>query len=227
MAYQYTTTTSAHYFLRAAALSACHQAAQHCDGRDEAWVTTYIKGLSEIDHCATMGAFFGKSALLAAQGSKEVDIRVPTPEIQAEVKYVRARKAKWEDVKKDWAWLLTSTPADREKRAWFVFFPSTSLVPNFRECISISRGHGAQYALNDFEPFIHFVEPEMPANGQNQRLKWKAAHPTEGGITTVAGGQVKFEVIGARTHPVWCVMYTCVASAVHGAVVATSAPIVL
>jgi hypothetical protein len=61
--------------------------------------------------------------------------------------------------------------------------------------------------LLDFAPFSPYAEPELPANGANQRLKFKTP-PRASLLSMPQGKRVRVDIIGARTDPLWCCIYT-------------------
>ena len=160
-----------------------------------------------------MSSFFGSAGHLAAQGTTDVDLIVKGPTIRAEVKFLAPPSSNWlgvgsAGVKADWDWLLDCANNGDEfrKRAWVVFWPSTSLH-KFTQCLTVSRGAGTQFSLLDFAPFAPYAEPEMPANGINQRLIFKT--PSKLSLLALPGGKrVRVDIVGGTRAPVWAAVYT-------------------
>jgi hypothetical protein len=211
----YSTPHEAREYFAAAALFICHDYVIRCQRRQTKDKKLLLKSAAEIDLCARLAAPFGPTTSLAAQGklqSNSIDLIVSAPRLRAEVKYFRPPARNWSQVKKDWTWLLSCTSAGGEfkKRAWVVFWPSVELYA-FTNCLSVPKTHGTQYSLLDFAPFAAYAEPEVPANGTNQRLRFK--QPERTSILSLPGGKaVRVEVVGNISDPLWCAVYSrCVA----------------
>ena len=212
----YTSPHSVREYLVAASLRVVHQSILHCQARSKDWKKDYLSNLREIDICAQLADYFGSSARLAAQGNSDIDLVVKGPTLRAEVKYFRPPAVAWTSasVKKDWDWLLNCSTAGDEfrKRAWLVFWPCASAgMFKLTNCLSVSRSHGTQFSLEDFAPFATYATPEMPANGQNQRLRFHN-YPRESYVSLHGGKTVRVDLVGSHTHPLWCAIYTRVKS---------------
>jgi hypothetical protein len=144
-----------------------------------------------------------------------IDLKIDAPIIRAEVKYFRSPSRAWTgNLVRDWTWLLNTSNSGEEfrKRAWVVFWPSTSTdMFTFTNCLSVPKSHGVSYSLEDFAPFTPYVEPEMPPNGVNQRLKFKAELAPSTLIFMPHGKRVRCDIVGSHHHPIWCAIYTWVA----------------
>jgi hypothetical protein len=165
---------------------------------------------NEIDLCARIGGLLGTSCNLAANGSKERDLTNHAPVFEVEVKYLMPKRTNWPEVKADWDWLLavSNNNENFRKRAMVLFWPSTSLY-KFTTCLSVTRDQGQSYSSSGFAPFAPYAEPEMPPNGQNQRLRFKNNIDTGPyGIQIPDGKRVRLDIVGAKTHPLWCAIYT-------------------
>jgi hypothetical protein len=214
----YSTSHEIHEYLQGACLAVCHEYVILCQRRADDDKRQILIETREIDLCMRVARYFGASAHLAAQGTNDIDIIVDGPTIRAEVKYFPSPARAWSDQAnhKDWDWLLATSSANREfnKRAWIVFFPSTAFH-KFTACVSVTRSQGDRFAISDFAPFAPFVEPELPANGVNQRLRYKAAAqiPRNSVIQLPGGKRVLARIVGDFTHPLWAVIYTRIAGA--------------
>ena len=206
----YSTPHEAREYLVAAALRVCHEYVLWCQRRSHADKRAYLREVNEIALCARVADYFGSTARIYAQGVSKIDIEVAGPTISAEVKYFRPPARSWASLQRDWNWLLglSNTNQDFRKRAWLVFWPSSaSGMFTFTNCLSVTRGHGAQYSLSDFAPFSPYAQPAMPNQGLNQKLEFKQPSPVT--ILEIPGGKaVRVDIVGATTHPIWCAVYT-------------------
>lgn len=206
----YSTPHHAREFLLAASLAVVHDFTLRCQRRSVADKKALLASTREIDLCSRLASFFGPVAHLAAQGTNDIDLVVAGPTIRAEVKYFRPPARQWASLRDDWDWLLAVPNANDEfrKRAWVVFWPSVaSGMYTFTNCLSVTRSHGPQFSLDDFAPFAPYAEPEMPANGQNQRLRFK--EPDRLAILQIPNGKrVRVDIVGSHTSPLWCAIYT-------------------
>lgn len=209
----YSTSHEIHEYLKAACLAVCHEYVLLCQRRADSAKRKILLQTREIDLCMRIARYFGASAHLAAQGTNDIDVIVDGPTIRAEVKYFPSPARAWSERanRKDWDWLLDTSNTNREfnKRAWIVFFPSTSFR-KFTSCISVPRSHNDRFSLLDFAPFTPFVETEMPPHGVNQRLRYKPSDqiPRTSTIQLPGGKRVLARIIGDFTHPLWAVVYT-------------------
>ncbi len=207
-------------YLSAATLRVNHEYVLHCQRRSEADKRKLILDAREIDLCARTSDFFGRVGRLAAQGvrnTQSADIEILGPTIRCEVKYFRPSRGtknnliprNWGQLRRDWDWLLapTNNGGEFNKRAWIVFWPSTSLY-KFTTCITVTRSHGARFAISDFAPFCPYVKPENPATGVNQRIGFKSDPLRLSLIDLGNGKRVRCDLIGATTNPVWAAIYT-------------------
>lgn len=207
-------------YLAAACLGISHQYVVHCQRRTSGDKRRILLDLREIDLCALIARFFGASGHLAAQGvaaENAADIEVDGPTIRAEVKYFRpsgtskgqTQARAWGQLDGDWKWLLSATNNGGEfgKRAWVVFWPSISIF-RFTHCLSVPKSHGAQYCRADFAPFVPYAVPELPANGVNQRLVFRAEPDRTSVIQIPNGKRVRCDLIGYAEHPIWAAVYT-------------------
>jgi len=172
----YSTPHTAREYLYGACLKIHHEHVLMCRGRSIPRKRKMIRAVREIDLCRYLASYFGHSATLAAQGTSEEDLKVKAPTIRAEVKYLRPPARNYSAVHKDWDWLtrVSSSGDEFDKRAWVIFWPSArSDMHDFTNCVSVPKGHGSRYSLEDFAPFVPYAEPEMPQNGTNQRLAFK------------------------------------------------------
>jgi len=215
----YSTPHDVRDFLIAASLRINHDFVIRCQRRAVADKKQILESVREIDLCAQLADFFGPVAHLAAQSptAGAIDLEVDGPTIRAEVKYFRPPARNFSDrIKRDWDWLLSTTNNGKEfdKRAWVVFWPSVSVdMFSFTNCLSVPRSHGAQYSLADYAPFVSYAEPEMPAKGVNQRLKFKDEVPSSHLIFVPDGKRVRCDIVGSPNHALWCAVYTRVAPA--------------
>lgn len=214
----YITPHDVREYLFAATLRICHDYIIRCQRRSVAQKKELLKSTLEIDLCGRLADFFGPVAHLAAQGAdpgNAIDLKIDAPIIRAEVKYFRSPSRAWTGkLKRDWTWLLNTANNGDEfrKRAWVVFWPSASSdMFTFTNCLSVPKSHGASYSLEDFAPFVPYAEPEIPANGENQRLKFRAEPPQSALIFMPHGKRVRCDVVGSHHHPLWCAIYTRVA----------------
>jgi hypothetical protein len=209
----YTTPHSVHEYLSAACLAINHDYIIRCQRRSIADKKALLTEAREIDLCARLGSFFGPVAHLAAQGQvgpNVIDLQITAPTIRAEVKYFRPPARAWDQLTHDWDWLLATSNNGEEfrKRAWVVFWPSTSSgMFTFTNCLSVPKSHGTQYSSQDFAPFTPYAEPEMPPNGVNQRLRFRV--PSRVSVIDMPDGKaVRVDIVGACTHPLWAAVYT-------------------
>jgi hypothetical protein len=209
----YSTPHVAREYLFAAALGVCHQYVLAFQRLAKADKKRLLEQTREIDLCAKIADFFGPNAYLAAQGTDQIDLKVMGPTLQAEVKYFRPPAQQWANLMDDWNWLLdfTSANSNFDKKAWVVFFPSTSLY-KFTNCLSVTRTNGQQFNLSDYAPFSPFVHPVVPQNGVNEQLRFKAPNLTS--VIAMHGGKkVRVDTVGMHTHPVWCAIYSRITTA--------------
>jgi hypothetical protein len=206
-------------YLSAATLRINHEYVLHCQRRSDAQKRKIVLDLREIDLCARISDYFGRVGHLAAQGvhnTQAADIEISGPTIRCEVKYFRPsvrtkslNPKNWGQLQRDWHWLLgpTNTGGEFNKRAWVVFWPTTSLY-KFTTCLTVTRSHGTRFSVDDFAPFCPYVEPEYPKNGVNQRLTFKPKPFRESLIDLGNGKRVRCNLIGATTNPIWAAIYT-------------------
>jgi len=209
----YTTPHSAREFLFAGALFICHDYKLRCQRRAVKHKKELMRGTREIDLCAKLGVFFGPTAQIAAQGMRgndAIDLAVSGPTIRAEVKYFNDQQSFSGKLARDWDWLLSTSNANQEfsRRAWVVFWPSSANgMFTFTNCLSVPKSHGTQYSHKDYPPFLPYAEPEMPANGVNQRLTFRTP-PRKSLIKFTHGKKVRVDIVGEITDPLWCAIYT-------------------
>jgi hypothetical protein len=197
-------------FLVSACLFVNHDFCLRCQRRTEKDRRKIIASTYEIDLCARIASLLGTSCSLAAQGRAARDLVNSAPVFDVEAKYLFNHRNPWEKVKGDWDWLLarSNTNRDFQKRAIIYFWPSTTLY-TLTSCVTVPLGHGQQYSKNCFAPFLPYSEAEMPANGNYQRLRFNDIE-SQGpfGIQVPGGKRVRLDLVGARTHPIWCAVYT-------------------
>ncbi len=206
----YTTPHRLWEYMLGASLRINHGFYLQCQRRSERERKAILAATREIDLCATLASYFGTSCHLAAQGTTEPDLKNDAPVFKAEVKYPFPNKTSWAQVQKDWNWLLgrSNTNAEFNKRAFLLFWPSTSLY-NLTACISVPKGHGTQYSLLDYAPLSPYATPVMPARGVNQRLQFRQPTSCSAvGLQMPNGKRVCMDIVGELTHPVWCAIYT-------------------
>jgi hypothetical protein len=214
----YTSPHSVRHFLGAACLRIVHDYVVRCQRRSNTDKKGLLRETREIDLCAKMADFFGPVAHLAAQGIAAhvgPDLEIDGPTIRAEIKYFRPPARNWNNLVQDWEWLLNTTNNGDEfkKRAWVIFWPSVaSNMFTFTNCLSVAKSHNTQYSLLDFAPFAPYAEPEMPENGDNQRLAFKDAEPSTL-LMMPHGKRIRVDIIGSPTHPLWAAVYTRTAPA--------------
>lgn len=207
-------------YLRAACLGINHQFVIHCQRRGVDDKRQILIDLREIDLCAMLAGFFGRSGHLAAQGvasSAAADVEIYGPTIRCEVKYFRpvsgsggaSQSRPWAQLSRDWEWLTNPTNNGQEfkKRAWVVFWPSTRMF-KFTQCLSVPKTQGTQYSSSDFAPFVPYAIPKMPTKGVNQRLQFRSPPDRDAIIQLPGGKRVRCELVGAPTHPLWAAVYT-------------------
>lgn len=197
-------------FLLGASLAVVHDYQLRCQRRTPKDKKRLLANTREIDLCARLASYFGPTANLAAQGTKDIDLAVTGPTIRAEVKYFRPPARHWASLCDDWEWLLgvPNTNDEFAKRAWVVFWPSTaSGMYEFTQCLSVARSSGPRYAKVDFAPFVPYVEPFVRTSSSNERLRFK--DPDRLTLIQLSGGKlVRVDVVGYRTAPLWCAIYT-------------------
>jgi hypothetical protein len=209
----YKTPHTAREFLLAGALFICHDYKIRCQRRSVALKKELLRQTREIDLCARLAGFFGPTAQIAAQGmtgKKKVDLVVNGPTIRAEVKYFKDAQSFDGKIKRDWEWMLATANTNKEfdKRCWVVFWPSAAAdMFTFTNCLSVPKSHGAQYACSDYAPFIPFVEPFLPPNGNLQHLRFRVP-PRESLIKIPGGKKVRVDIVGDTTDPLWCSIYS-------------------
>lgn len=206
----YSTPHDAREFLFGSALGICHDYILRAQRRPIRDKKSLLQATREIDLCARLGAYFGTTSHLAAQGTTAPDLEVDGPTIRAEVKYFSGPARSWRlpSIVKDWNWLLAATNAGDEfkKRAWVVFWPSTKLF-DFTNCLSVTRTHGTRYSLLDFAPFTPYAMPKLPKTGRNQQLEFKL--PKRSTILIMpAGKKVRVDIVAYTTDAMWCAIYT-------------------
>lgn len=197
-------------YLSASCLAINHEYIIRCQGRNETFKRKLITSTREIDLCARLANYFGQSAFLAAQGTNDIDVQVTAPIIRCEVKYCNpTSKPPWAEMTKDWEWLLEGTNNGKEfsKKAWIVFWPSTSLY-KFTSCLSITKSHVSQYSNMAFAPFAIIAQPELPKKGTNQRLIYKEDFARTSLLNLPGGKKVRCDIVGSRTNPIWALIYT-------------------
>jgi len=210
----YKTPHDAREYLFGACLCIGHDFVLRCQRRSTADKKALLTHTREVDLCGRIANYFGPSAHLAAQGigtHQGQDLEVEGPTIRAEVKYFRPPARAWTNLTHDWTWLLGVANSNSEfrKRAWVVFWPSTSSgMFAFTNCLSVSRSHGNAFSSEDFAPFVPYTEVEMPANGQNQRLRFNQQPPQSSVIIMPQGKRVRCDIVGAVNHPIWAAIYT-------------------
>lgn len=213
----YDTPHNASDYLKAAVLGVCHQRKLDSLGRSKAEVKKRVGQIREIDLCAGVADFFGMSAKLAAQGTSDIDLKVDSPVIRAEVKFPIMNRSSWAEVRKDLDWLLDATNAGNEfdKKAWIVFWPSIARF-TFQQCLSSTRDLGTKFSNDQIAPFLPYTTIDPPAKKRlNDRLTFDKNAPRISYLKFPHGKTVKVELVGGLTHPVWCALYTrCVSTSV-------------
>ncbi len=210
----YSTPHHGREYLKAACLSVCHDYALRSQRRAKKDKLELVLQTREIDLCARLASFFGPVAHLAAQGTSDIDLLIDAPTIRAEVKFFNSPARAWSGYRSDWDWLLSESNVGSEfsKRAWILFLPSIDLRA-FTACVSVTKSHGSAFSLEDFAPFSPFVEAVPTASGTSQMLRYKpvAVVERESIIKMPGGKQVRAELVGSQTHPIWAVVYTRIA----------------
>lgn len=206
----YTTPHKVRDFAFAACLRVNHLYHLRCQRRSETDKRGILMGTREIDLCAMVADYCGSSAHLSAQGTSDEDVHNDAPVFALEIKYIVDHKVGWEQVKKDWEWLLrpSNVNGNFEKRAFIIFWPSTTMY-KLTGNISVPKGHGTQYSQLDFAPFVPYAEPENPKNGANQRLRFRSALQNRVSAMQLPGGKrIRCEVVGEMSHPIWAAIYS-------------------
>lgn len=207
----YTTEHHAREWLGAAALMVCHDYNLRCQYLPTQYKQQLLSEAFEIDLHARLASFFGPAATIAANGQEELDVVVSAPTLNAEVKYLMAKRNGYKDqiADKDWAWLLgyTSANSNFERNAWVVFLPSVDLY-SVTECISVPKGHGQQYSLQDFAPLCPFVEPCKYASSESHKLVWRSSIERLQAIVLPGGKAVRVDLIGSPNDYLWAMVYT-------------------
>lgn len=213
----YSTPHHAHEYMKAAALAVVHDYVLACRGKTAATVPAFLLKRREIDFNARLAHLFGPEASIGAQGVSARDLRVGSPLLEVELKYLR-RKAKsdqpvnaWKDVIKDWNWLLglTNTSGCFKRSCWVLVLPSVThfdfhlnfQVPQARQSNGIVEA--------DYAPFLEIVGPTGSATA-GYKLTYKTPPPRADFLLQVQGSKVRVrrQIIGFPTDPIWCMVFS-------------------
>jgi hypothetical protein len=183
----------------------CGSAPRSASARSILLESTY-----EIDVHARVASYFGPSANISAQGRDDIDVQVRGPTLSAEVKYLMGKRNDYPQIDKDWSgFLLRLTGANNEleRNAWVVFLPSIELY-RVTDCVSVPKGHGAQYSMRDYAPLCPFAEPIKYKSSETSKLDWRSPIERLQVITMPGGKDVRVDMVGSPKDPLWAMVYT-------------------
>lgn len=221
----YKTPHTAHEYMKAAALAVVHQYVLAVRGLAPAGQKNLLLARREIDFNSRLALFFGPEAMISAQGVSGHDLTLDSPKLKVEIKYLRPNQTKthpvnsYEDVKKDWDWLLglSSNGNVFRQSAWVVFLPSTKVF-SFHKCFHVPKKyqiHG-EFPAEVYAPFFDLATPN-PANPKE--LHYTTFKDWERDALLQRQGSkvlVRREIVGNIEHPVWCIVYSRVGSKTAG-----------
>ncbi len=210
----YKTPHHAHEYIKAAALLVIHQYRLAFMGsKTPKWKKKFLLARREMDFHARVAAHFGANATLGAQGSSVIDIQVPAPLLNVEVKYLRKKPKSNQpanshrDVYKDWNWLLGLSSAGNSFKAscWLVFLPSKELF-EFDTCFTIPKKVGGKNpGRRNYAPFVELVEPTA---ANPRKLKWISGAWERDVLLYNKSKYVRRQIIGSPDHAVWAIIYS-------------------
>ena len=205
----YVTPHHAHEFCKAVMLQIVHDHVLACQRRNQSDIKKLLLSKREVDFQACFSRFFGPEASLRAQGVSGIDIRVESPILNVEVKYLRKKPGSdqpvnvWGDVMKDWDWLLSfSNSGDSfKKSAWIVLLPAIDQFEFHMNFQVPKKEQKSGLQPKHFAPFIGIVEvdPVTPS-----RLRYTSGGHRDAVLkqsgTKIA---VRRQSIGDQKDPIW------------------------
>ncbi len=216
----YDTPHHAHEFMKAAALGVVHQFVLACQRKQVREKQSLLRSKREIDFNSRLSLFFGPEASISAQGVSDSDLRIKSPVLEIELKYLRPKPRQnqpvnsWNQViGKDWKWLLDLTNGGGvfKKTAFVVFLPSISVFA-FHSNFQVPRRTGTgQIKERDYAPFHKLVEP----NPQSPRKLQYAPQPWERDVLLKRKGtkvRVRRQIVGRPENPIWGLIFSRVGS---------------